>query len=209
MIKLKSLLLEQTGIWQDVQGTANGYKEVLKSFPSVACIDPKTGKQFAQRINNEEQQFLYVGASIQMIYREGGAPPNSETEADKAPYFKFSLTFYLSYIKGQTDYTNANRYDITTPKAIWNIKCNKLSDGKFYANINNWPLEYNESVFAVNNLKDKDLSAPSSLLKISTSVFPTNINNAAPGLLSQINTELAKYGYPDIPSTIKAGKTTL
>ena len=209
MIKLKSLLIEQSGIWTDIQATSNGFKEVSKSFASVPCMDPKSGKQFAVQIDNEKQQFLYIGASSNMIYREGGAAPKSETDANNKPYFQFTIIFYFSYIKGQTDYTNANNYDITTPKAIWGMRCNKLSDGKFYGNINNYTIPYDSQAYAVNKLNDKDRSVISNLLKISTSVFPTNIKGAAPGLLAQINTELAKYGYPDMPSTIKAGKITL
>jgi hypothetical protein len=206
------LINEQSGIWSDVQGTENGYKEVVKSFASVPCMDPKSGKQFATKIDSERRLFLYIGAKLRMIYREGGGPPKTQAEADKSPYFKFILVFYFTYVKGQTDYNGGNKYDTATEKDIWFVQATKLADGKFYSKITYQALpeevrrEYAQSV---TNLNDKDYSSQKSLLMIQTDTFPTNIDGAAPGLLAQINTELAKYGYPDIPNVINSNIVTL
>jgi hypothetical protein len=206
MIKLKSLLLEQTGIWQDVQETGGGgYKEVVKKFAAVPLIDPKTNKQWAlvEETNKELTKFVYLGAELTMMYNESISLQKSFEAAQKTPHFGYWLGFRFTYDAGKTAFK-------TSDTMGWHIRCNKLADSKFHLKNQFFPLTSN-SIYAITDKNDTDRSRywNMSRLNNATDGFPANPIGFAPQLIPQINTELAKYGYPELPAALTVGTTII
>jgi hypothetical protein len=200
---VKPLIMEQSAIWQDVQGTGNGYKEVSKKFAAVPLMDPKTGKQWAsvEETDKEKTKFVYLGAELVMMYNEPVSLPKSFDAAQKAPHFGYWLGFRFTYDAGKTTFQSSDTLG-------WHIRCNKLADNKFHLK-NQWFKLTPNSIYAITDKNDTDRSRYWNTTGLNTTPngFPANPMGFAPDLIPQINETLNKYGYPILKKQFQVGET--
>jgi hypothetical protein len=201
MIKLKSLLLEQTGIWQDVPlkngGQGKGYKFVSAKIGPFPLIDPGTALPwYLDAQNKEERDPIYIFSDLTMTYDDSIQVPKTVDQSRKNPHFQYYISFNLMTEK------------MSTPAMAWRIFVDKLADGKFHLNAIPYSFSsnatYKSSFVALQNKTDEQTSKRMAGVNF-PDYFAQNVKGYAPQLFTQINTELAKYGYPDFPTTLKTG----
>jgi hypothetical protein len=213
MIKLKSLLLEQDeNYWNNVKETINSkdgssYKQVTKEYPSVPLLDPKTGKQFAYAgdavAGKLEWEPLYIGAWLNISYAPKG---NKGKTFNESNFFMYNLAFFLATKPGITYSTMNSARGVE----IFYINCRRLGTGKFEANMKLKTYKPNALLYLISNKDDtnKDTYIQGNDL-ITPNGFLSNPSGYAASLVSTINTEIAKAGFPQLPNAFQQGLVTV
>lgn len=202
MIKLKSLLTEQSSAWETVQANGTdpkGPKRVGKNFISTyKLINPDNNLQFyAVRTNQEINNPMYIGAYLVMGYNSNIKV--ADTYAVSKNRFDYYLKIFLAF-DNSTDQNTSRKLNTD----MFDIRCNQYIKGF------NFSVDYNRSfIGAETNQTFKALTDPKNAASSTKDMsvgkiqleFAKNPAGYAPGLIKDINAELIKYGFPALPST--------
>jgi hypothetical protein len=192
-------------------GKGDGFKKVIKDYPSVPFVDPKTGKQWA--INStygagspQKWKPLYIGAGLVMSYFKNGVKSNNFNESK---YFEYQLNFFITegpnvtWENIRTSGVAVNEYK-QGGSYIWNMTGRKLSNGQFQVYGKPTPLNSTERIYAISDLNDTNKTIYMSFNYITelSNGFPSNPAGFVPTLIPKINSDLESYGYPKIPNKL-------
>jgi hypothetical protein len=205
MIKLKSLLVEQSSEWENVTTGTGGGKELMLNFAANSLLThPNEGElRLGPKFANSKP--LYVGAMLQVNYN----PSNKfATQASQVAggRFGYILTVTLTTKKGfARDASGQFSSGLGDDRAfdLFKIVCAQSEKKQFLYMITNLQ---SKPAIEINMLAYKTSHMFTSQL-LSTNNIPANIDGWCGTLRTDINATLNKYGYPSIPNSIQYSGT--
>lgn len=201
MIKLKSLLTEQTSAWDSIK--ADGAdpmspKRVITEIPAAAALTIN-GNQTTMTASPEGQASVdnvtpYVGARMQAAYREKltlDALSKMTGTSGLSGRFGCSIEIFVSHKQN-------GKYDDGSIQ-LFNINIYQNKDGKFI--VNGYDridknTAYKKLVNSFNVGQDK---YP---IKTSTPIISKNLSGQIGDTYKKINLELLRLGFPELPNSI-------
>ena len=220
------ILTEQSAAWESVpqQGKDPGsLKTVLLDYPSQPFLDPSTGMQWfvdnTGGAGEKKALGMNIGARLVMRYTANMKVNQIEDNNSLKQRFTYYIEFFLAPEAGLTgkDISSHEPGTKQAPSglshaAVWllNVKANQSKDGKmkFAASVpSTWTTEKGASRVSVYPLKDatdQTRTNRKSLVELGTlnQGFASNPVGFSGNLISKINTDLLKYGYPKLPNPI-------
>jgi hypothetical protein len=204
---INPLINEQSAVWDNVKETIQSKdggsgKEVIVDFPSVPFIDPNSKKQLAYNSSTAGQTKwtpLYIGAYLGMSYNPKGI---RSIEFNKSNFFRYQLIFFV-VINSNITWKNK---ESARGSDIWLINYSKLGNNqskiKSSTSFSKFKLGNLSAISSINDkISDVTVTINGNEINNLQTGFPSNPSGYAPNLISSINTELDKYGYPQLPLT--------
>lgn len=179
--------------WDEVKGLGdnpNGKKQVVKEF---ASSNPLTFPGKGQLSFKDDKLPVYVGAYLQAHYSPLVKKVESPSYNLSAP-FGYELDFFLADKQGSTGWPN-NR---PAQAEYFRVKCAQLKNGKFQ--ILTVPSFSPE--FKVRKMDVQGGGADGSVEK-TLSMTLKDLDSWMGTLRKDVNTELAKMGFPAVPNSLK------
>jgi hypothetical protein len=195
--KDKQKLMEQTDLWDAINGGASGkgLKVKIIDFPAnVPLTSPSLGAlKFDEFGGSFAKKPVYVGAHIQMQYNQlADMKQVNSAGAALSAQFGFSLDFYLSTAPDTANFSNSKA------SRFFEIKGARLRNGTFQI--------ITQPVFTADFAKTGFLSEKGSRLPMPNSLASNelfaNLNGWLGKLPATINTTLSDWGYPVIPNQL-------
>ena len=201
MIKLKSLLIEQTSAWDSIKASGADLmspKTVITDIPAAAALTIN-GNQTTMTASPEGQgssvdSTPYVGARMQSIYREKltlDALSKMTSISSLGGRFGCSIEVFVTPRQNE-------KYEAGSI-LMFNINIYQNKDGKFIVNIQNKIDSNTKYAKIVNSFKVGQDTYP---IKTSTPVILKNLSGQLGDTYKKINAELIRLGFPGLPNSI-------
>lgn len=195
------ILAEQSSAWENVQPSGKGsdsLKAVSKDFGGkYPILNPADNLQYYAVSDSGIFAPAYIGAMLYMCYDSTIKPKNNQQRYKGR--FWYMIEIYLSHDNTETLLPAKQK-----GQELYTVYCaqNEKDFGFRVAYLDT--SKHWGSGLAYYSLKDpKDKSTSTNNLgamKLQLE-FAKNPAGCAPGLIKDINLELLKYGYPELPST--------
>ena len=211
MIKLKSLLVEQTSVWNNITPSGTGAdteKRITTVIPSTNMLTDSNGNEI-RLDSGPEGTPLYVGANIEAVYREN---VNLKTKTDQITVYggRFGCSIDLYVVSKQNTQPNLARTgqggDVNYGIQLLEYKMIQQKNMKFQVVPYNHIINNNDIRFFAKTKTGKLYSGTS------TATIGANISNNLSAYIgdvyTKINAELGRLGFPDLPSTINMVSAT-
>jgi hypothetical protein len=215
MIKLKSLLLEQSAVWQNVTPSGTGEdteKRIITNILASNLLTDPQGNQIRLDTGPEGMP-LYVGAGIQAVYREKVNLQTTKTQLTvNSGRFGCSIQIYVSTKQNaEPNYARTGRGGAENSGIdMINYKMIQQKNMKFqlvpFNNIAN--NNYLKDIGFFAKTKEGKLYSGLGILAIGGQIS-NNLSAYIGDAYSKINTELARLGFPDLPNAVNIITATM
>lgn len=201
MIKLKTLLTEQSSVWDSIKAAGAdpmSPKTVITEIPAAAALTIN-GNRTTMTASPEGQASVtdvtpYIGARMQAIYREKltlDALSKMTGTSGLSGRFGCSIEIFVSHKQNE-------KYDDGSIQ-LFNINIYQNKDGKFIVNGYNSIDKNTKYAKLVNSFNVGQDKYP---IKTSTPIIIKNLSGQIGDTYKKINQELLRLGFPTLPNSI-------